>query len=241
MLEMFHIGIIDIAILVIVTLFAIGGFRQGFFKEVLGILALGGAVVLTYFLADLAKEVLIEQGGLDVIIYTPLRDIFSGNAIYDQVIDGSLPNALELLTDGLTQIGLPEIFASPLASILINFEGSLGDALATSSTNLVLTVISYLATFLISWILLLIVGKQFVKLTKQNPIFKFLDSILGIVLGVGRAALMIGIAFAIAIALSLVIPDINAFFSEDLSLDTDKFSIGKFIYESIVGLIGQLL
>lgn len=241
MLDMFHFGIIDIAILVVVTLFAIGGFRQGFFKEVLGILALGGAVVLTYFLADLTKQVMIDQIGLDLVIYSPLRDVFSGNVIYDQVIDGSLPNALELLTDGLTQIGLPEIFAAPLASILINFEGSLGDALATASTNLVLTVISYLATFLISWILLLIVGKQFVKLTKQNPIFKFLDSILGIVLGLGRAALMIGIAFAIAIALSLVIPDINTFFSEDLSLDTDKFSIGKFIYESIVGLIGQLL
>ena len=42
MLDMFHIGIIDIAILVIVTLFAIGGFRQGFFKEVLGMIALGG-------------------------------------------------------------------------------------------------------------------------------------------------------------------------------------------------------
>ena len=241
MLDMFHFGIIDIAILVVVTLFAIGGFRQGFFKEVLSILALGGAVVLTYFLADLTKQVMIDQIGLDLVIYSPLRDVFSGNVIYDQVIDGSLPNALELLTDGLTQIGLPEIFAAPLASILINFEGSLGDALATASTNLVLTVISYLATFLISWILLLIVGKQFVKLTKQNPIFKFLDSILGIVLGLGRAALMIGIAFAIAIALSLVIPDINTFFSEDLSLDTDKFSIGKFIYESIVGLIGQLL
>jgi hypothetical protein len=241
MLELFHVGIIDIAILIIVTLFAIGGFRQGFFKEVLGILALGGAVVLTYFLAEVAKDALVEQGGLDVLIYTPLRSVFSGNAIYDQVIDGSQPNALELLTTGLTQIGLPAIFASPLASILISFEGSLGDALATASTNLVLTVISYLATFLISWILLLVLGKQFVKLTKQNPIFKFLDSMLGIVLGVGRAALMIGIAFSIAIALSLVIPDINAFFSQDLSLDTEKFSIGKLIYESIVGLIGQLL
>jgi hypothetical protein len=85
------------------------------------------------------------------------------------------------------------------------------------------------------------VGKQFVKLTKEIPIFKFLDSILGIVLGLGRAALMIGIAFAIAIALSLVIPDINSFFSQDLSLDSEKFSIGKLLYETIVSVIGQLL
>lgn len=241
MLETFHFGYIDIGIVVITLLFAIGGFRQGFFKEVVGILALVGAAVLAYFLADLVKGVLIEQVGLDVMIYNPLRDVFSGNAVYEQVIDGSQPDALNLLTTGLTQIGLPALFASPLASILITFNGTVGDALATASTNLVLTIIGYLGTFLISWLLLLIVGKQFVKLTKQNPIFKFFDSILGIVLGVGRAALLIGIAFAIAVALSFVIPDINAFFTQDLSLETEKFSIGKFIYENIVAVIGGLL
>lgn len=241
MLETFHFGYIDIGIVVITLLFAIGGFRQGFFKEVVGILALVGAAVLAYFLADLVKGVLIEQVGLDVMIYNPLRDVFSGNAVYEQVIDGSQPDALNLLTTGLTQIGLPALFASPLASILITFNGTVGDALATASTNLVLTIIGYLGTFLISWLLLLIVGKQFVKLTKQNPIFNFFDSILGIVLGVGRAALLIGIAFAIAVALSFVIPDINAFFTQDLSLETEKFSIGKFIYENIVAVIGGLL
>jgi hypothetical protein len=241
MLELFHFGYIDIAIVIVTLLFAIGGFRQGFFKEILGILALGGAAALAFFLADLVKQIMIDRVELDVMIFTPIRAIFSGNTNYEQIIDGSQPDALTLLTTGLTQIGLPEIFASPLASILVTFEGSLGDALATASTNLILTVISYVGTFLVSWVLLLVVGKQFVKLTKQNPIFKFIDSFLGIFLGFGRAALMIGIGFSITIALSLVIPEINTFISQDLSLDTQKYSIGKFIYESIVGLIGQLL
>ena len=241
MLEALHVGIIDIVILVLVILFGIGGFRHGFFKEVVGIAALLGAVVLAYLLADLAKQTAINSFQLDVSLFTTLREVFSGNAVYDQVIDGSQPNALTLLTTGLTQIGLPALFASPLASILIEFNGTIGDALATASTNLLLTIASYLLTFLVAWILLLIIGKQFVKLSKQNPIFKFIDSILGFVLGLGRAAVLILIAFSIGIALTFVVPEINAFLVSDLALESESFSVGKFIYENIVSIFETLL
>lgn len=241
MLEALHVGIIDIVILVLVVLFGIGGFRHGFFKEVVGIAALLGAVVLAYLLADLAKQTAINSFQLDVSLFTTLREVFSGNAVYDQVIDGSQPDALTLLTTGLTQIGLPALFASPLASILIEFNGSIGDALATASTNLLLTIGSYLVTFLVAWILLIILGKQFVKLSKQNPIFKFIDSLLGIVLGLGRAAVLILIAFSIGIALTFVIPEINAFLVSDLALESESFSVGKFLYENIVSIFETLL
>ena len=241
MLEALHVGIIDIVILVLVILFGIGGFRHGFFKEVVGIAALLGAVVLAYLLADLAKQTAINSFQLDVSLFTTLREVFSGNAVYDQVIDGSQPNALTLLTTGLTQIGLPALFASPLASILIEFNGTIGDALATASTNLLLTIASYLLTFLVAWILLLILGKQFVKLSKQNPIFKFIDSVLGFVLGLGRAAVLILIAFSIGIALTFVVPEINAFLVSDLALESESFSVGKFIYENIVSIFETLL
>jgi uncharacterized membrane protein required for colicin V production len=241
MLEALHVGIIDIVILVLVILFGIGGFRHGFFKEVVGIAALLGAVVLAYLLADLAKQTAINSFQLDVSLFTTLREVFSGNAVYDQVIDGSQPNALTLLTTGLTQIGLPALFASPLASILIEFNGTIGDALATASTNLLLTIASYLLTFLVSWILLIVLGKQFVKLSKQNPIFKFIDSLLGIVLGLGRAAVLILIAFSIGIALTFVVPEINAFLVSDLALESESFSVGKFIYENIVSIFETLL
>lgn len=241
MLEAFHVGIIDIVILVLVILFGIGGFKHGFFKEVVGIVALIGAAALAFLLGDLVKQTAIDSFQIDVTVFNLIRDIFSGNAVYEQVIDGSQPNALSLLTTGLTQIGLPALLASPLASVLINFNGTIGDALATASTNLVLVSLSYLITFLIGWILLLIVGKQFVKLSKQNAVFKFIDSIFGFVLGVGRAALLILIAFGIAIALSFVLPDINTFLVSDLALESDAFSVGKFIYENIVSIFGSLL
>ena len=241
MLEALHVGIIDIVIFVLVVLFGVGGFRHGFFKEVVGIVALLGAVVLAYLLADLAKQTAINSFQVDVSLFTILREVFSGNAVYEQVIDGSQPDALTLLTTGLTQIGLPALFASPLASILIEFNGSIGDALATASTNLLLTIGSYLVTFLVAWILLIILGKQFVKLSKQNPIFKFIDSLLGIVLGLGRAAVLILIAFSIGIALSFVVPEINAFLVSDLALESESFSVGKFIYENIVSIFETLL
>lgn len=241
MLESIHIGIIDIVILVLVILFGLGGFKHGFFKEVVGIAALLGAIAMSFLLADLVKQTAIDSFQVDGTVFTMIRDIFSGDAVYEQVIDGSQPNALALLTTGLTGIGLPAILASPLASILITFNGTIGDALATASTNLVLVSLSYLLTFLISWVLLLVLGKQFVKLSKQNAVFKFIDSVFGFALGVGRAALLILIAFGIAIALSFVLPDINTFLVNDLALESESFSIGKFIYENMVSIFGSLL
>lgn len=242
MFELIHFGILDIVLVVLSVLFAIGGFKNGFFKEVFGVFSFFGAVALAYFLAPLVREVIVNQTTFDITIYEFLLDsVFSGNALYDTIIDGSLPNALEVLTDGLQQIGLPALLAGPLASTLITFDGTLGAALSNASANLILTILAYLVTFLVAWILLFIMGKQFIRLSKQNPIFKLLDSLLGLALGVGRAALFFGIAFSIGIALSLVIPAINDFLLSDLSLDTEKFSIAKTIYTFILGFFETIL
>ena len=237
-----HIGFIDIGLVVIALLFAVSGFKNGFFKEVANIGALIGAVVLSYLLADFLKDIIVNQTPLYALIYDNLiANIFTGNAIYDTVIDGSQPNALAYLTDGLTQIGIPGFLAGSLANNLITFNGTLAAALATSVTDLSMTIISYLATFLIAWILLLIVLKQLVHLTKSIGFFKFFDSILGVGLGLIRAALILGIVLLITIPLSFVVPSIQTFINQDLDLlNPETFSIGKFIYQLVINFISTI-
>lgn len=237
----FHFGIIDISLIVLSLLFAISGFKNGFLKEVVGLGSFIGAIILAYVLANWVEDILVTTP-LYTLLFTNLNDsIFTGNALYDTVIDSSQPGALGYLTDGLTQIGLPGFLASPLAEILITFNGTLGEALATASAYFVILIISYLGTFLIAWLLLAIVGSQLAKLSKDVKAIKFVDSLLGVGLGLGRAAVLVAIALLIVIPLTFVVPGINDFMTSDLALNEDVFSLGKFIYTFVLEILGSLI
>lgn len=241
MIENLHFGIIDISIVVLALLFSISGFKNGFFKELKGFIAFVGAIGLTILLADFVKNI-ITDSPLQIIIYDFFLDgIFSGNATYGTVIDDSIPDALVLLQDGLVDLGIPDFLAGTLASTLIVFEGTIGAALATVVTNLVVLAASYLVTFLVLWLLLGLILGQIVSLTKTIKFIRFFDSILGIFLGLGRAALIIAVFFAITIPLSIAVPAVNDFISQDLSLDTEKFSVGKYIFEFALGIFDNIL
>jgi uncharacterized membrane protein required for colicin V production len=241
MLENLHVGIIDISIILLGILFSISGFKNGFFKELKGIIAFIGAIVLTYFLADFVKSI-ITDSPVQLMIYDFFFDgIFSSNATYSTVIDDSLPNALTLLQEGLVDLGVPSFLAGTLASTLIVFDGTIGAALATVTTNIIVLIASYLVTFLVLWILMSLILGQIVSLTKTIKFIRFFDSMLGIFLGLGRAALIIAVFFIIAIPLSITIGSVNDFLTQDLSLDTEKISIGKYIFEFALGIFDNIL
>jgi uncharacterized membrane protein required for colicin V production len=241
MLENLHVGIIDISIILLGILFSISGFKNGFFKELKGIIAFIGAIVLTFFLADFVKNI-ITDSPVQLMIYDFFFDgMFSSNATYATVIDDSLPNALTLLQEGLVDLGVPSFLAGTLASTLIVFDGTIGAALATVTTNIIVLIASYLVTFLVLWILMSLILGQIVSLTKTIKFIRFFDSLLGIFLGLGRAALIIAVFFIIAIPLSITIGSVNDFLTQDLSLGTEKFSIGKYIFEFALGIFDNIL
>jgi hypothetical protein len=157
------------------------------------------------------------------------------------VIDNSQPGALGLLTDGLTQIGLPGFLASPLANILITVNGTLGNALATLSAYFIILILSYVVPFLVAWLLLAIIGGLLVKLFSRVDSLQFIDSVLGVGLGLARASILIAIAFVLVIPITFVVPSVNAFITNDLALNENVFSIGKFIYTYIIELIGSFI
>lgn len=239
----FHFGMIDIGIVVFSLLFAISGFKNGFVKEVLGIASFVGAIALAYLLANWVENLLLTSTPLYTLLFNALKDsVFTGNSLYDVVIDANQQGALSALTDGLTQIGLPGFLAGPLANILITFNGTLGGALASTSADLILLVASYVVPFLITWGLLAIISKQLVTLFAKVKSLQFIDSVLGLGLGLGRAAILVTLVILIVIPVTFVVPSVDAFITSDLALDNQGvFSIGKFIYTTLLQLIGTFL
>jgi uncharacterized membrane protein required for colicin V production len=241
MFESFHFGIIDIAMIVIVVLFGISGFKNGFLKDFKGVLAFLGALILSYFLAGMLHVLLISTP-MQTFIYNWLgQSFFVGNTSYEVVIDATIPDALTFLVGGLTDIGIPDFIATPIADILITFNGTIGEALATVSTNLIMFILSYIVIFLVLWVLFLLILGQIVSLVKTVMLFKLLDQFLGVLLGIARAGLIIAVFFALVIPLSFAIPAINDFLTSDLALGTEAFSIGKFIFEFAIELFGNIL
>jgi uncharacterized membrane protein required for colicin V production len=237
----FHIGIIDVVLVVMSLLFAISGFKNGFLKEIVGIGTFIGAIILAFLLANWV-EGLLETTPLPTLLLDTFKDsVFTGNELYETVIDNTQPEALAFITDGLTQLGIPVFLATPLADSLITFNTTIGEALATISSDLIMLVISYLGTFLIAWLLLAIIGGQLVKLSKDVKAIKLLDSLLGIGLGLGRSALLVSVVLIIVIPLTVVVPSINDFITSDLALNEDVFSLGKYIYTLVLNLIGTFI
>jgi uncharacterized membrane protein required for colicin V production len=234
----FYIGLIDGALIISILLAAVFGFRKGFIKQVLAFGAFAGAIAISFFTAVYARGLILSYTPVYGLIFSAFQNsVFIGNPLFDLVIDTSNPSVLALLTDGLTQLGLPSFIASPLAGMLVSYNGTLGFAFSSVAADLSLTVIAYVVVFLLAWLILAIIAKQLGKLSDLEGAFKFINGLLGLVLGLVKVAINISFIFAALVPLSLFIPPVNSFLVTDLALNAPYFSIGKYLYQFLFAFI----
>jgi uncharacterized membrane protein required for colicin V production len=238
----FHVGIIDVVLVLLTLLFLISGFKSGFFKEITGVTVFIAAIALSVLLAGTVEDILINNSPVYQLLFDTFSgSVFTGNASYEIVLDPTQSDILTTITDGLTGIGIPGFIAPFIADIIDTFNGTLGDGLATAASYYIILIGSYVLTFLVSLGLLLIVTSQLRKLAKDFKFFKFIDSVLGIGLGVIRSAVVIGVLFFIAILVSTAVPQVADFITADLAVNSEAFSIGKTIYEFATSLLAPFL
>jgi uncharacterized membrane protein required for colicin V production len=212
MVEALSFGIIDITILVLLVLFLLGGLRSGFLREVYGITSILGAGAIAYFLAGVVGNVLISQFGLDTLIYDAVSEPL-----------------LSLFTQDLVQ------------GITLNSLGLDAEVIAFGVTYASLITMGYVAVFFVAVISLLLMFAQLIRLTRQLFLVGLVDKLLGLVVGLVRAVIVVAVIMLFVSTLSLVVPAIETFITTDLSLESDNFSIGKFLYDLIIDLISPYL
>jgi uncharacterized membrane protein required for colicin V production len=212
MVEALSFGIIDITILVLLVLFLLGGLRSGFLREVYGITSILGAGAIAYFLAGVAGNVLISQFGFDTLIYDAVSEPL-----------------LSLFTQELVQ------------GITLNSLGLDAEVIAFGVTYASLITMGYVAVFFVAVISLLLMFAQLIRLTRQLFLVGLVDKLLGLVVGLVRAVIVVAVIMLFVSTLSLVVPAIETFITTDLSLESDNFSIGKFLYDLIIDLISPYL
>jgi hypothetical protein len=119
-------------------------------------------------------------------------------------------------------------------------------ALSTSIVEGLLIVVGFVASFILAWLLLAVVNTQLIRLSKQSIIFKSVDVVLGLLLGLVRAAIVVTVSFGLASAVYLTVPSmglgikeaIDEFIINDLSLDRpNSFSIVGTLFTTIKDLL----
>jgi len=229
-------GIIDVAIVIVVIIFLVIGWKSGFLLKVVemasGIFGLLGSIILARPFANILDGWVGETISGKVTEYLLSRaDLFS------QTLN---PENVRSAFDGMS---LPTFMVDWIVES-IDFNQvtlSIVQAVEPLITQLALLVIAFITLFFGSMIVFFFL-KILAKLITSIPIIKQIDKILGLLFGFVKIAAIIYI-LSFVLALLITIPAINdaigPFLAEDMQLGTEQFRLSKWLYDN--NILKQLI
>lgn len=189
LLSSFNSGVItDIVILLIITLFALICCIRGFSKQLMGLVVTIGSIVIAYVFCD--KLLLLLDKNFDLTL--KLSEKIYG--AFGDKLALQLEPTIENIHDAIISAGLPEFVANYAKSALESATGeyaTIGNFLAQIVAHHILSAACFFGLWLISKLVLTIVKIILSKLIVNIPLVRSVDRILGLVLGVIKAAALI--------------------------------------------------
>jgi uncharacterized membrane protein required for colicin V production len=232
-------SILDIGIVVALILFILNGYRKGILKDLFSLAGLLGSLAIAFYFSSVVRGVL-DSFSLTDTIYTQLYDnAFSSGGIFDITLTDS--NLVTTVENGLVAIGIPLELLQPLLTFLTELNRPLGEALAYAITELVMLILSFVSLFIVSRITLSLIFRQLSKSMKTSKVLSNVDRGLGLILGIFKGAVFVGIVFVALIGLSFLNPVLNGWMIEQLDLDSNTWSLSKTLYGLVVEFLGLTL
>ncbi len=231
----FGIGIIDIAIVLVVVLFLVIGWKKGFLLKVIDMASSIFGLIASILLARPFSNVIRPWIGptletnINDYLYSRLTEI---GIVATDLTEGNL-------RDALTQMSLPDFMVDWIInSIDPNAVATtIVDAIAPLILSLALLVISFIILFFGSMIVFFLL-KILAKGITSIPIIKYIDKVLGLLFGLLKVALLVYVLMFV-LALLINIPAINnliyAFLEKDMFLGSEQdgvFSLAKYLYNN---------
>lgn len=222
-------GIIDVAIVILVIIFLVIGWKKGFLEKVIDMASSIFGLVASILLAKPFSQVLDKwigeslQSSIDTYLATRIAEM---GIEADNMVESNLEAALEGMS-------LPNFMVEWIVESAPD-AGSIVDALSPLILSLALLVISFITLFfgsmIVFWLLKLLAN----GLT-SIPIIREIDKILGLLFGFLKVALLVYILLFV-LALVINIPAINGliyeFLDVDMQLSTDQFRLSKYLYDN---------
>ncbi len=226
-------GKIDIAILIILGIFALIGFAKGFIRQVLSFANLLVALILA-FVAVKPVSVFLSGTKLAPLINEKVVEFLAskGEIFTTPIPSGATSEALAPIVD---QLGLPGFIDNLLINMITIDETSYGltfsEILAEKIGPTLLIVISFIALVLVIFIIMKILVHFIDSFVKNSKAISGINKLLGFALGFAKAVVIVSLLMLALSALGGFFPAINEFMITDMKIGVEGFGVGKFIYE----------
>lgn len=239
--------IIDIVLCLIVAIFAIIGFKKGFFKSILSLFSWVVCLIIAIVLAK--------------YVANWINGIYDFSSLIGSKIEGALNNMGDVFTNTIASYNSADATAESVRTailadiqsvegmngVLLQFitmvfnntafdptsEATVGNIIGMSCGHMCMVLIAGILVFIVLKIVIALLSKLIDRITKVK-IFGGLNKVLGLVLGALKGACIVVIVNIILVALSLI-PPVNSFITPIIQ---DNTTIEKFVYNKTDEYIG---
>lgn len=226
-------GKIDIAILIILGVFALIGMAKGFVKQILSFANLLVTIVLS-FIAVKPVSVFLSGTKLAPMINEKVSEfLVSKGELFTTVIPSGATN--DMLAPVVDQLGMPGFINKILLNLVTIDETAYGltfsEILSQKIGPMLLIVIAFIALVVVIFIVMKLLVHFIDSAVKKSKAIGGVNKLLGFVLGLAKSVVIVSLVMLALSALSGFFPSINDFMILDMKIGVDGFGIGKFFYE----------
>ena len=231
--------IIDVALILLLVVFGIIGFKKGFLKSILALFSWVVCIAIAIFTAKYVAGWLngiydftgLIGGAIEKGLIDSNKEFFSvsaGTFGSSQAIISAIPNT----TNGLLAQVIKVVFSN--STITAETTDSVAHIVGVSLGNIVMIIITAILIFVVLKLAIFLLSKIFDNIARTR-ILGGVNKILGILFGAIKACLIIIILNCVLVALSLV-PAVNNTITPIIQ---DNTTIEKFIYNKTDEVIGK--
>lgn len=179
--------ICDIVIAVIALIIIGSNVQKGFVKQIIGLVATIGAVLLAYFFCKDLVNLVNEKFGWHDKLAEKLLGIFGKKEAFNVALTE------ENVRAAIASIGLPDFVADVCAKLMSGVGGAaenVGQFLSDVAAKYILLAASFIVLFIVARLVLGLVKGIIIKIVSL-PIISGVDKLLALVLGVIKAVIVI--------------------------------------------------
>lgn len=206
--------IIDIAIIALFVILGIIGLKKGFLKSVISLFSWGFCITIAFITAKYVAVWIDGLFDLSSIIGDKIaKSLTKTDSFFGQAINTYEAGGKDALIQASSNLKINSLLSQLIKVVFTNTKvdmsstDSIGSILGDSLGRICVVIISGVLVFIILLIAVKLLSRLF-KNIEQTKIIGGLNKVLGLILGLLKATLIVGVVNCIFVALSLI-PPIN--------------------------------
>ena len=232
--------VLDVVIVALIAIFAIVGFRKGFFKSVLALVSSLATIIISIFCASPFAKLLNKIYDFTGLIGNKLSSgiasmgVFYSQPIPDGMSGADVVNNIPSSTNGFLK-KLMAYVLNPLSAS--DIQGlTVAEIVSGAFASIIMLIVSAILLFILIKIVVALASRLFENITR-NRVFGATNKLLGLAFGAAKGFIVV-IIFTIVLTLLTVVPSIN---TKITPIIQDNTKIARPIYNYTDEMVGKYI